>query len=533
MKSPAATHAWLKRVSEYHSGGVSDAERAAVEAHLATCQQCQEALMMYRRFYSLLRSPLRLGSPSLHFDDDTVLDDATTHPVASANTPQSYPSYPSYPSYEPYPPPQPGGPPQYSRRSRALAGVAAVLAATIVVAGFLALYTSHGSGPTPTTTPTPHETATVPVSATATPRPTSTAQASSFVCANAPGSSLTYVYRRGDLKLYTVTGCDQPHALPLPDYSYPLAWSPSSRYLAVQMPPNDAQQIGPNPLAIYDTSNGQLLTTKFDAGYPSDASAGTTLRIFIGWADDSAFLGALQPVVSNNPDGPLGVSTIVKVNITTQAETTVGKVAWYAWTKIVAPNYLFYGGLKNSGEGQAHLHRLNLNTGADTQLVPLGEYGRGACQVTNFCNWTAYWDVSPDGARVLYHNPGPTSFPSDTDLVKDTPLVYANVDGSNASKPLGENLAAALTSATFSPDGGYFVVNSLPTGNPSNQPQIGLARPGGTVTTSLDGRFDVWRGDGRAMVVEVGDPAKISVYDIATGAITALEPDSMWYLWGN
>jgi anti-sigma factor RsiW len=147
MKSPSATHDWLKRVSDYHSGSVGDAERAAVEAHLATCQQCQEAFAMYRRFYSLLRSPLRLGPPSLHFDGDTDFGDATTRPVARANSLQSHPPYESSPSYPPnqsYPPTRP---PQRSRRSRALAGVAAVVAATIVVAGFLALYAAHGTRP--------------------------------------------------------------------------------------------------------------------------------------------------------------------------------------------------------------------------------------------------------------------------------------------------------------------------------------------------------------------------------------------------
>ena len=530
MKSPATTHEWLKRVSEYQSGGVSAAERAAVEAHLATCQQCQEALAMYQRFYSLLRSPLRLGPPSLHFDDDTSFTDAITRPVASANTPQSSPSGDSYPSYQSYPPTQP---PRRSRRSRALAGVAAVLAATIVVAGFLAIYASRGGRPATTTTPAPQATATTGPAATATPGADTTPppQTGAFICANAPGSSLTYVYRRSDLKLYTVTGCDQPHALPAPTYSYPLAWSPSNRYLAIQTPPTDAQQMGPYPLVMYDTSNGQILTTKFDAGYPSDASAGTTLRIFIGWVDDNTFLGAVQPVVSNNPDGPLGVSTIVKVSVATQAETTVGKVAWFAGTKMVAPNYLFYAGLKNTGEGQAHLHRLNLNTGADTQLVPLGEYGRGGCQVTIFCNWTAFWDVSPDGSHVLYHNPAPTGFPSDTSPVKDTPLVYANVDGAQASKPFGDKLADTLTAPAFSPDGGYFLTDYLTIGNPTSHLQIELVQQGGSVT-AVDGRFDAWRGDGRALVIEVGvPPFKVSLYDIATHATTALEPDSMSYLW--
>ena len=534
MKSPAATHEWLKRVSDYQSGGASDAERAAVEAHLATCHQCQEAFAMYRRFYSLLRSPLRLGPPSPHFDDDTDFNDATTRPVARANSPQSYPPYESFPSYPPnqsYPPTRP---PQRSRRSRALAGVAAVVAATIIVAGFLALYAAHGTRPATTTTPTPHETATVSPteSATATPGADSTPQAGAFICANAPGSSLTYVYRRGDLKLYTVTGCGQPRALPLPAYSYPLAWSPSNRYLAIQAPPSDPNSMGPYPLVIYDTSNGQTLTTKFDAGYPSDASPGTTLRIFIGWVDDNTFLGAVQPVVSGNTTGPLGVSTIVKVNLATQAETTVGKVAWFAATKMVAPNYLFYGGLKNTSEGQAHLHRLDLNTGADTQLVPIGEYGNGGCQVGIFCNWTAWWDVSPDGAHVLYHNPGPTTFPSDTSMVKDTPLVYANVDGTNASRPFGDRLAQTLTAPVFAPDGAYFLADYPPTGNPSNSPQVALAQASGSVTM-VNGRYYAWRGDSRALVLGVGDTLHLTVYDLATHTTTTLEPDSMWYLWGH
>jgi len=54
-------HAWLRRVSDYCSGGVSATERATVEAHLASCAECRETLVMYRRFDALVRSPLRLG----------------------------------------------------------------------------------------------------------------------------------------------------------------------------------------------------------------------------------------------------------------------------------------------------------------------------------------------------------------------------------------------------------------------------------------------------------------------------------------
>ncbi|HEY7983583.1 MAG TPA: zf-HC2 domain-containing protein, partial [Ktedonobacterales bacterium] len=59
--SATTTHAWLRRVSDYHSGSVSATERAAVEAHLTECAECRLALAAYRRLYTLARSPLRLG----------------------------------------------------------------------------------------------------------------------------------------------------------------------------------------------------------------------------------------------------------------------------------------------------------------------------------------------------------------------------------------------------------------------------------------------------------------------------------------
>jgi anti-sigma factor RsiW len=50
-------HEWLRRVSEYHSGDVGAAEAAAVEDHLAGCDECREALATYQRFYLLASSP--------------------------------------------------------------------------------------------------------------------------------------------------------------------------------------------------------------------------------------------------------------------------------------------------------------------------------------------------------------------------------------------------------------------------------------------------------------------------------------------
>src|SRR5262249_13293218 len=140
----SVAHDWLRRVSAYHSGGVSAAERAAVEAHLATCVECQEALSMYRRFYSLARSPLHLGAPSPAFNDST-------------NTPSDRPPTGAAGTLRPRPP----------RRTTFL-GLVAALVAILVVAGFLAVFASGRSHPSVGGTPTSHPTL------TATPHPTAT-----------------------------------------------------------------------------------------------------------------------------------------------------------------------------------------------------------------------------------------------------------------------------------------------------------------------------------------------------------------------
>src|SRR5262249_30336778 len=61
---------------------------------------------------------------------------------------------------------------------------------------------------------------------------------STFVCANAAGSSRTYAFVNADRQVYMVTGCSMPvqltHLLRPDSYSLPspVAWSPSHRYLA-------------------------------------------------------------------------------------------------------------------------------------------------------------------------------------------------------------------------------------------------------------------------------------------------------------
>ncbi len=83
-----AHESWLRRVSDYHSGGIDAAERAQVEAHLATCDECQNALAMYRRFYALARSPLALGAPEADMAERPAVRSfaaiSATHPSDAA-----------------------------------------------------------------------------------------------------------------------------------------------------------------------------------------------------------------------------------------------------------------------------------------------------------------------------------------------------------------------------------------------------------------------------------------------------------------
>ncbi len=517
MRLSTSQHEWLRRVSDDHSGGVSDAEHAAVEAHLATCQECQEALTMYRRFYSLLQSPLRLGLPSVSLDEETTVIGSAPHPPANTQ------------------------PPKRAQRQRMLGVIAAVVAATLVVVGFLAVYSSRSGHPNPSATNTPVAFPTITPRPTATTNPTatttpdSTPRASAFVCANPPGSNLAYAYVRGDYQAYVVTGCASPQKIPVSaSYSSPLGWSPTNRYLAVKA----CDENNNCPVILYDPISGQTHTTKYIGDYPITISDqipdGHIFRFFIGWVNDNTFLGALQSVTTSNTNGPpLGTSTIVKVDVASGAETQVGKVAWFAGTRIIAPGYLFYAGLKTMSEGQAHLHRLSLDNGADTQLVPLGEYGNGGCQVTIFCNWTAPWDVSPDGTHVVYHSPAPTSFPNDTNIVKDTPLIYAGIDGTNPSKPFGSTLAPDLSSPEFSHDGAYLIASGIgqAAGSTASQ-RFGLWRVGGSVIT-VDGAFFAWRGDNQALILITSGTQTPSAFDLSSHTITRLESDTSFYLWAN
>ncbi|HEV2461165.1 MAG TPA: hypothetical protein VGS80_22675, partial [Ktedonobacterales bacterium] len=303
---------------------------------------------------------------------------------------------------------------------RMFVALTALAVAVTLLAGCGSSATAErGAGTTPTATTAP----------TSTPTATAAVGPSRFVGANPPGSTLTYSYDDPSGNLMEVTGCSTPRLLIASSPGgYPIAWSPTNRYLMVSQPRTSG---GGNQDVAIDVQTLKGVPTQY--GYTACCpSAPATVRIFIGWLDDSTFLGALVTVPTSPSDLNSGPFTIVRVDLQTQKETKVASILWAADMKLRGNGaYLFYGGYQSKIEGGAYLHRITLANGADTTLVPLGYAGPGQCQAGPPCNWTAPWDVSPDGAHVIYHSPGPTRGPSDTYQEPDTPLVYANVDGSS------------------------------------------------------------------------------------------------------
>jgi len=131
--TPSLPHSWLRRVSDYHSGGVSEAERAAVEAHLVVCAQCQQALAAYRRFYTLARSPVQLSAggeeawaPYRPFsEEETMTTTDLDREHGPTRTPYCQPPIPR----------------------KTLGAIAAVLMLTLLAASLLTYFRSSPPGP--------------------------------------------------------------------------------------------------------------------------------------------------------------------------------------------------------------------------------------------------------------------------------------------------------------------------------------------------------------------------------------------------
>jgi hypothetical protein len=354
---------------------------------------------------------------------------------------------------------------------------------------------------------------------------------------------MTYAYIRGDGNIYTVTGCSTPRLLVETHATSPtlLAWSPSERYLAAWR----YDSSGVSRVQIIDARTGATTQTHYAIDFGSGANAGDKVRIFFGWLDDSSFLGGIA-TVTNSQAGleQAGPTRLERVDVHSGRETTLGSIS--GWANIgymygsdvrlaAHRRYFVYAGY-NSADTTGFLHRFDLTTATDSELVSLGRYANGGCQGTPVCGWTAPWDVSPDGAHILYHHPGAASAPSDTGVPKDTPVLYASPAGSGASTPFGTPLAASLVTPIFSPDGtaalttGSTYASTNPFGGAP--PQMKIVRFGARPVL-VTGSFATWRGDSRAVVLTSGSDNLPQLYDLATGKTLPLEANAGDYLWGS
>ncbi|MGH2485123.1 MAG: hypothetical protein ACRDHE_03825 [Ktedonobacterales bacterium] len=152
-------------------------------------------------------------------------------------------------------------------------------------------------------------------------------------------------------------------------------------------------------------------------------------------------------------------------------------------------------------------------------------------------NWTAPWDVSPDGARLLCHNPGASSFPSDTHMVPNTPIYYANADGSGATRVLSGQWPSLIVPA-FDPTGAR-ATTFVPGSNNNNNDFLYQALSGGGFQRLAGVRSVEWRSDGQATVTMTitysGDLTNATITLIApdTQARTPLAPNTYFYLWAS
>jgi hypothetical protein len=522
--SSTETHeGWLRRVSDYHSGGIDPDERARVKAHLATCAECEDALAAYRRLYALARSPLSLGAPSdVLSQRRSVVERAflLRWPRRSATSSEA------------------GFDEQNIKRNRTRAGLAAGLVAALLIASFVALLAPRLGGPgvtpapTSTATLTPQPDPTIPP----TPGPTLTATPVPFVCANAPGAQSMYAFVDHDRQIYRVTGCANPMRLTNYDeksYARPLAFSPTNRWLMINVDQNISETSYPECQVLVNPANGAAVATPFCSDGGNDTW--TEWPAFIAWLDDNTFLESLT-----HKDNTVSV---VQVNATTFARSPVTTLTWVAnYGSMSVPSgiklaggALYYGGYASKSEGGGWLHRVSLTTGADTRIVRLGATENGGCQVgTSPCNWTGPWDVSRNGSHILYYNPGPTVAPSDTCQDEpETPLYYARRDGSSpvrlfADQPLGRAFPAPL----FSPDGTR-VAWQVSVGPSCTAVAHGVIQDvsGGAVTSLPTGYGVVsWRNDGAAVVV--AGRGTTALYTFATDRITPLPGESYSYVWG-
>lgn len=392
---------------------------------------------------------------------------------------------------------------------------------------------SSGASSAPTATTAPQATATQRGAAS-----------DAFVCATPPNSTEWYAYVGPDQQMRLAHGCATPVTIAAPNGRQftPIAFSPSKTWLLAWN--NVANPQGPDTvscLALVEISSGAATPTKICTPYGGGSTTLPRWYAFIGWANDTSFY-----LASTASDASTTVS-LVSLPLLTQAVVT--KLAWVATVAnhsapsgvALRGDALYYGGYMARSEGGAWLHRFSLTTRADTRIVPLGLAGFGGCQVTESpCTWTGPWDISRDGSKIAYHNPGPTQSLSDTASETTTPLYVAASDGSGAARLFPQvALTGGFNQPAFSPDGRY-VVATFGNATPGLPNAVVFERlsDGACTSPPTELQFQSWTQQPEvALMYNIstsGAPDYIihlELYNVATSAHTPLQPGTDSYVW--
>jgi hypothetical protein len=364
-----------------------------------------------------------------------------------------------------------------------------------------------------------------------------------FVCANAAGSHAVYVYMLGSYlhgiqQTFIVRGCDAPMEIahPADRYVTPIAFSTDASWLLISDDPVDQNNTSlTSCLKLVSTATRQIIPTPFCNPNPVGGPQWSQWYAPIAWAGPHDFY------LSATSASDMSVQ-VSRVSVPSLAQTAITRFTWVATMAnratdsgiVLRQNALYYGGYLSSSEGGAWLHRYSLTTGTDTQLVRLGLAGFGDCQVADVpCGWTGSWDISPDAARIAYHNPGPTQSISDTSVEPGQPLYLAAPDGGAPQRLFpAEALGPGFNPPNFSPDGRYVTTGF------NGAATFERLSDGKVTSAPTELYMDGWTAQPDIAVLtntaesNAGDYSvfHLELFNVATGARTQLQPGTHNYV---
>ncbi len=482
------TETWRKRVSAYHDGGVLGEERAAVEAHLRTCQPCQELLRSYDHLYRELRSlpgfegVLTITKPGSRRGLGATAKPSLTWPGKSLNDLNGH-------------------------HPRGGAGGGTIVVTLLILLGLAFLIGREANVISPNAV-VPQSTASVHLPI-APPAPTFGAVTpGGTACANRGASSKqTYAYGDAAGNIYQITDCADPvklATLPFKDYDLG-AWAPDASGLLVFTPARAHRTLQTRTqLAIVSPGSG-VKPVNLPGNYTADDAVWTSSKSLIVRSRTTVLL--VNPATNN--------ITVLPMSAT--------QIAWRG-------NELYYSTVQ---QGRASLHQYDLSSKADTTLVDLG-VGQTAC--TTYLCWTNEpWDVSNDGAWVAYQYPVAAAVPSSTNAGAPANLVMQDLQSSThvRAQVMALPISGALISLAIAPnDRSVAAVGMLST---QSGPQFMLGTLDGKVLAqvAVHGRM-AWRPDSQALVVMPMLPSTASnpaLIDAAHGTSSPLVPDTTGYSW--